>query len=112
MQLNPTPGGGARFVARVARARVTVDLDADGEIISHTITPRETTPAPIAPDPLRLLTEAQGLLVSARKAVCAGCDQNGGLAAVTVKCNGCGCSGLSLLNGTCKLNKWPTPSAD
>jgi hypothetical protein len=111
MQLNPTPGGGARFVARVARARVTVELDADGAIISHTAEPLAAeAPAP-RPDPLATLTPAQRDTVAARRAACAGCDQNGGLSAVTVKCNGCGCAGLSLLNGTCKLQKWPTPSA-
>ena len=106
-QINTTPGGGLRVRGLAARAVVFVELDADGQIISHTATPREPdAPTPV-PDPLRLLTDAQRATVAERRAVCAGCDQNGGLTALTVKCNGCGCVGLSLLNGTHKFARWP-----
>jgi len=118
LQANPTRSGGI-LRATLARATVTIELDADGQIIHHTATPIiEGLNPPVKPavegvgpafDPLRLLTDAQRATVAERRAVCAGCDQNGGLTALTVKCNGCGCgcAGLSLVSGTCKLGRWP-----
>lgn len=54
--------------------------------------------------------------VEARKAICAQCPDNQGIRdyerngfrIATVQCRDCGCNGaMSLLNGSCKLNKWP-----
>jgi hypothetical protein len=108
VQANATAAGGVvRF--NLGRVRVVVEYDDHGSRLFETIEPLlSATPLP---NPLATLTPVQRDTVAARRAACAGCDQNGGLAAVTVKCNGCGCAGLSLLNGTCKLQKWPTPSA-
>lgn len=95
------------FRATLARAIVVTEYDADGQIIRHTATPREPD-APTPPrDPLATLTDAQRETVAMRKSACSGCEHNGGLTAVTVRCAGCGCAGLSLLNGTCKMGKWP-----
>lgn len=112
LQANPTAAGGVvRF--NLANARVVVEYDDHGNRLSETIeTLSAQSPAPTAAttaptDPLRLLTDAQRATVAERRAVCEGCPENGGLTALTVKCNGCGCAGLSLVSGTCKLEKWP-----
>lgn len=57
---------------------------------------------------LRFLTEAQRSQVMERRNVCMTCVRNEGLTALTVKCGGCRCAGISLATGSCRLNKWPT----
>jgi len=57
---------------------------------------------------MRFLSDEKRSLVLARRTVCERCDRNEGLAALTVKCNGCRCAGISLSNGSCRLDKWPT----
>ena len=54
-----------------------------------------------------ILTEDQQQRVRERKAICATCDRAKGFTQLTVRCDGCGCVGLSLLNGRCPLGKWP-----
>ncbi|MFN3167912.1 MAG: hypothetical protein ACE37H_12710 [Phycisphaeraceae bacterium] len=60
---------------------------------------------------LSLLTPAQRDRVEARRRVCAPCSQNQKLSVVSVKCEACGCAGVSLIHGRCKLRKWPPGSA-
>lgn len=110
MQFRVTPSGGRVAEGSTKFGTYRVEWDSFNRLVSESCTPLEP-PKPSGPDPLATLTDAQRSTVATRKAVCNACDQNGGLSAVTVKCHGCGCAGLSLLNGTCKLNKWPTPSA-
>jgi hypothetical protein len=46
--------------------------------------------------------------ILARREACGDCGQNAGLHVLTVECEKCGCSGLSLLRGRCKMRKWPS----
>lgn len=62
--------------------------------------PPDPTPSP------HLLSEAQRTVSLARYTVCKACPENAGLTAYTVRCKGCGCAGLSLVSGVCKLGKW------
>lgn len=97
MRFGPTPSGGRVVQGSTPWGDFRVEWSADGELIEHEINPR--TPARSAKD------EA---LLAARRAICATCDQNEGLGLATVKCRGCGCSGLSLMGNAdwCKLGKW------
>ena len=56
---------------------------------------------------LSLLTPAQRELVEARRSHCEPCSQNKKLSIVSVQCDACGCAGVSLIHGRCKLRKWP-----
>ena len=60
------------------------------------------------PDPtkaehlLSLLSPPQRVTVEARRAVCEPCSENKKLHTVSVKCEACGCAGVSLIHGRCK----------
>ena len=58
---------------------------------------------------LSLLRPEQREVVEQRKARCGPCSQNQKLGVVTVQCKACGCAGVSLIHGRCKLRKWPAP---
>ncbi len=53
-----------------------------------------------------VLSEAQAVLVTERRSICQECGQNAGLHVLTVTCDKCGCEGLSLIRGRCKMRKW------
>lgn len=132
MQMNPTIAGGAIFRATLARARVATEYDAAGQIIHHAATPREPAPATPAiegsnprdkpvvegatPAPVpRPPTSADLRLMADRLDVCAppigpACPDFGGAGERTVRCEGCGCAGLSLRSGACKRGAWPMPA--
>lgn len=42
-----------------------------------------------------------------RLPICAPCTENDRLTELVVHCKACGCGAVSLLHGSCKLNKWP-----
>ena len=44
--------------------------------------------------------------LESRRSICNTCSESNGTTRYTVKCKNCGCAGLSLLNGVCKLEKW------
>lgn len=56
---------------------------------------------------LSLLKPEQRELVEARRGFCGPCSQNSGLGTATVRCKACGCAGVSLIHGRCRLRKWP-----
>lgn len=56
---------------------------------------------------LSLLKPEQREVVEQRKKRCGPCSQNEKLGVVTVQCKACGCAGVSLIHGRCKLRKWP-----
>lgn len=56
---------------------------------------------------ISLLKPEQQELVALRKQHCEPCSQNRQLNAVSVQCEACGCAGVSLMHGRCKLRKWP-----
>lgn len=63
-------------------------------------------PAAGAPALPAILTQDQQQRVRERKAICATCDRAKGFTQLTVRCDGCGCAGLSLLTGKCPKDKW------
>lgn len=56
---------------------------------------------------LSILTPAQNDLVEKRRACCEACRLSQGVTVLTVRCDACGCAGVSLVHGRCKLYKWP-----
>ena len=56
---------------------------------------------------LSLLKPDQRELVESRRRHCKPCSQNRKLSVVSVQCQACGCAGVSLIHGRCKLRKWP-----
>lgn len=68
------------------------------------------SPTPVNRPVLTILTLEQKQRVQAHRAVCEHCEHAKGFTQVTVKCEGCGCSGVSLLNGKCPQNKWAVNS--
>jgi len=81
------------------------------EEISPTRQP-EAEPMPASREPLAPQMQR---LVEARVAVCNQCDKNKGIRGTVrgyevwrVKCSSCGCAGLSMRDGECPEEKWPT----
>jgi len=67
------------------------------------ITPTQST----ASRPLHaILTDEQKQRMQTHRAICETCEHARGFTQVTVKCQGCGCAGVSLLNGRCPKDKW------
>lgn len=62
----------------------------------------------IAEGLLRRLKPEQRGLVETRRRYCKPCSQNKKLSILSVQCQACGCAGVSLIHGRCKLRKWPT----
>lgn len=63
----------------------------------------------------RILSVEEKQLAQSRAVICRACPHNGhvtleknGWPVYNVSCKLCGCGGLSLLNGACKANKWPS----
>jgi len=93
------PWGKFRICLEPAAADKPLSIvDGDGHIVgTATITPR---------DP-RVLSPEQRQLAVDRAAVCGrGCRFNRGLTDLKVKCDLCGCGGLSLVHGDCPAGKW------
>jgi len=72
----------------------------------------EAEPMPASREPLAPQMQR---LVEARVAVCNQCDKNKGIRGTVrgyevwrVKCSSCGCAGLSMRDGECPEEKWPT----
>lgn len=112
MRLSSSPSNGRILEGDTAFGKFRVEWAADGSLLSQSMEIR-TPPAPPAVDPLKHLTETQRSTVEAHRTTCqtsgpngAPCEMNGGMTGLTVKCHGCGCAGLSLLHGQCKLGKW------
>lgn len=90
-------------IAAMANGPVRIIDSAGNEVGSGTV--KALTPELVKN--VSVVNDDQQTRVDARKAICGPCDQNLGMSLYTVNCNGCGCAQLSLLNGVCKLNKWP-----
>lgn len=56
---------------------------------------------------LRFYDADQQAQIESRRKVCLTCDENRGLTVLTVKCRSCGCAGVALVSGRCRLRKWP-----
>ncbi len=54
-----------------------------------------------------LLTPLQQKRVTDHRAICESCEHAKGFTRLTVRCEDCGCAGLSLINGRCPKKKWP-----
>lgn len=78
-----------------------VEWDAQGRLVSHEVR---------FDDRLSVISPDQRARVESRREACADCPENRGLSAFAVRCDGCKCVGLSLLNGACKLGKWDAPN--
>lgn len=128
MRFSPSKQGGRIASGSTPWGDFRVEWDAAGRLVAEGLMLREPGANPGAeasketakedatsagepveehgPGLLRLLTPAQRDLVRARRERCEGCTENEGLSTVTVRCRGCGCAGLSLVHGTCKLGRW------
>lgn len=65
---------------------------------------------PLKEQSQRFMREADRRCAEERRTICLYCPSCCGPNVLTVCCRQCGCAGLSLLSGDCKLGKW-TPGA-
>lgn len=104
------PGAGActlnKFGGRPSRGTCAGCLGVD---VQQTQPVQRTQQARLA---FVMLTVAQQRTVESRRAICNSCEYARRVHRLSVHCEGCGCAGLSLLNGRCPRNKWPAVGED
>lgn len=114
-----TPGGGMRLESPpTPHGQAWAEWDAADRLVGEGIDrravdrPQQAAPARATPAPA-LVTPADLRLAADRLEACQTTGPDGkpcpellGVGVLTVNCRGCGCAGLSLRTGVCKLNKW------
>ena len=114
--VRPLESGSRSLSIDTAYLMLDATVHPDGTVEVHDVDIRDPRSAGLG-DTVAKVTDDMIRIAEINAAVCESCPELRGVSRVVkgrdvyrVRCNACGCGGLSLANGRCPQDKWPIRS--